>query len=122
MECILVNKARSVLLKCVARMDPLWKAAVLLNALPADVIINVSREFREREIRAILSVMSTLGSVQSIETVAVINDFFITHDLWNTVGTSMAEVGEIADAFQNWASQNPGQLGRLLKGTLLPRR
>lgn len=122
MECILINEARTVLLKCVARKEPLWKASVLLNALPADVIINVSREFRERDIRAILSVMSTMVSVQSIETVAVINDFFIIHDLWNTVGTALSEAGEITDAFIDWASQNPGQLGRLLKGTLLPRR
>jgi len=122
MECMLISEARTVLLKCVARMDPLWKAAVLLNALPADVIINVSREFRERDIRAILSVMSSLVYVPSIETVSVINDFFIANDLWGKVGASLTEPEEIADAFVRWASQNPGKLGRLLKSTLFSRR
>jgi|GEM_PF-1730771 len=122
MECILVNEARTVLFKCIARREPLWKASVLLNALPADVIISVSREFRERDIRAILSVISTMVSVQSIETVGVINDFFIIHDLWNTIGETLSEAGEITDAFIDWASKNPAKLGRMLKGTLLPRR
>ncbi len=112
-------EVQEVLIEYVSRLDPLKKAAILLNALPAEVIMDISRDFTEREIRTLLPVMSSLSSSRDIETVALIDGFFHINGLWSTDAREASTPEDITRTFEQWARQNPRKLGRFLKSTWL---
>jgi hypothetical protein len=112
-------EVQEILIEYVSRLDPLKKAAILLNALPAEVIMEISRDFTEREIRSLLPVMTSLASSKDIETVALIDEFFHINGLWNTEARMAATPEEIIKTFEGWARQNLRTLGRFLKSRWL---
>jgi hypothetical protein len=111
--------ALEVLRKHIARQDPLKKAAVLLSALSTETVLTISRDFSERELRALIPVMAALPYGHSVETLAIVDEFFHNNHLWETVGTSLVEAEEIIRAFEEWARKNSKQLSRCLKSTWL---
>jgi|WetSurMetagenome_2_1015567.scaffolds.fasta_scaffold1416526_1 hypothetical protein len=119
MEQYDVGIALEVLKKHIARQDPLQKAAVLLSALSTETVLGISRDFSERELRALIPAMAALPYGHTVETFAIVDEFFHHNHLWEIVGTSLVDGEEIIKAFEEWARKNSRQLSRYLKSTWL---
>ena len=103
----------------VARTKPIRKAAVLLNALSPQTVLDVSRALGERDVHRLLGEMTRLPPGISVETILVLHEFVQIHRLEKALGSIPSEPGMAVAHLDGWAARNPRQFGRLLKGSWL---
>lgn len=118
----IVAEAAHVVCSFVARTKPLQKAAVLLNCLTPETVMEVSRALGERDVNRLLSEMTRLPSSVSVETLLVVHEFFRIHRLENALGGIPDEPRAVVATLECWAARNPRRLGRLLKDSWLSPR
>lgn len=119
MESQTINEAYHVINKYISKINPHKKAALLLNALPAELIVEVSRNLTEREIRSILPLLSSLPYSWDIETIAVVDEFMQINSLWKGSEHEPTLPEEVLTAFIDRAQGNPKEISRFLKNAWL---
>lgn len=117
-----VAAASEVVASCVARTKPLQKAAVLLNCLTPETLMEVSRNLTERDVNRVLPEMKRLPGSMSVEVLLVVNEFFTVHRLEKALGGIPTEARAMVAALECWAARNPRRMARLLKDSWLSPR
>ena len=115
MSRTVLAEAAQLVKACAARNKPLKKAAILLNCLSSEVLVEVARAFTECEMKQLTPEVTKLPCARTVESVAVVSEFFCIHRLWSVVGGDLEDSREILKALDSWAGANPRKLARLLR-------
>jgi hypothetical protein len=112
-----INQAKEVVKSYIEHMPAPQKIGSLLRILPAELMMEASSVFTEKEVKLMMPFMSGPAEEPSIDAYAILNEFLDHNKLWEVLGKKLKEPHAILTAFTRWANKNPKRLGKMLKST-----